>query len=166
MNGPDLVVHNPCLPMKASLDTWVFVCESLHRGEVLCYSCLCQNLDIVNKWLQSITWTVVVMELLINYWQLEIKEWHLAKQIEPHEPLPSLYIEATVYFYHNGHVFLVWRTRKFKKVQAKKLVKSNKSIFFREIAFFAVLNFFPVQKLIFGHFWNCKIWNLVKIIFS
>ena len=40
-----------------------------------------------------------------------------------------------------------------KKVQAKKLVKSNKSkFFFREIAFLAVLNFFPVQKLIFGHF--------------
>ena len=79
MNDLDLVVHNPCLPMKASLDTWVFVCESLHRGEVLCYSCLCQNLDIVNKWLQSITWTVVVMALLINYWQLEIKVWHLPK---------------------------------------------------------------------------------------
>ena len=28
--------------------------------------------------------------------------------------------------------------------------------FFREIAFLAVLKFFPVQKLIFGHFWNCK----------
>ena len=41
------------------------------------------------------------------------------------------------------------RARKFKKVQAKKLVKSNESIFFREIAFLAVLNFFPVQKLIF-----------------
>ena len=40
-----------------------------------------------------------------------------------------------------------------KKVQAKNLVKSNKSNFiFREIAFLAVLNFFPVQKLIFGHF--------------
>ena len=26
----------------------------------------------------------------------------------------------------------------------------------------AVLNFFPVQKFIFGHFWNCKKWNLVK----
>ena len=38
------------------------------------------------------------------------------------------------------------QARKFKKVQAKKLVKSN------EIAFLAVLNFFPVQKLIFGHF--------------
>ena len=45
------------------------------------------------------------------------------------------------------------QARKFKKVQAKKLVKSNKSKnFFREIAFLAVLNFFPVQKLIFGHF--------------
>ena len=49
--------------------------------------------------------------------------------------------------------FTSQRARKFKKVQAKKLVKSNKSkIFFREIAFLADLNFFPVQKLIFGHF--------------
>ena len=45
------------------------------------------------------------------------------------------------------------RARKLKKVQAKKLVKSNKSKnFFREIAFLAVLNFFPVQKLISSHF--------------
>ena len=57
------------------------------------------------------------------------------------------------------------QARKFKKVQAKKLVKSNKSIFFREIAFLAVLTIFPVQKLIFGHFLNCKKWNLVKKIF-
>ena len=42
----------------------------------------------------------------------------------------------------------------FKKSwHGKKLVKSNKSKnFFCEIAFLAVLNFFPVQKLIFGHF--------------
>ena len=26
----------------------------------------------------------------------------------------------------------------------------------------SVLKFFPVQKLIFGHFWNCKKWNLAK----
>ena len=39
------------------------------------------------------------------------------------------------------------RARKYKKVQAKKLVKSNisKNIF-REVAFLAVLNFSPVQK--------------------
>ena len=48
---------------------------------------------------------------------------------------------------------LTQRARKFKNVQAKKLVKSNKSKKkFREIAFLAVLNFSPVQKLIFGHF--------------
>ena len=34
--------------------------------------------------------------------------------------------------------------------------------FFREITFLAVLHFFPVQKLNFGHFWNCKKWNLAK----
>ena len=44
-----------------------------------------------------------------------------------------------------------------KKVQAKKNSwnQINQKIFC-EIAFLAVLNFFPVQKLIFGHFWNCK----------
>ena len=42
-------------------------------------------------------------------------------------------------------------------------MKSNKSKkFLREIAFLAVLNFFPVQKLIFDHFWNHKKWNLGK----
>ena len=41
------------------------------------------------------------------------------------------------------------RPENLKKVQAKKLVKSNKSFFFREIAFLAVFNFFPVQKFIF-----------------
>ena len=25
-----------------------------------------------------------------------------------------------------------------------------------------ILNLFPIQKLIFGHFWNCKKWNLAK----
>ena len=29
---------------------------------------------------------------------------------------------------------------------------------FREIEFWSV---FPLQKLIFGHFWNCKKWNIV-----
>ena len=47
-----------------------------------------------------------------------------------------------------------WMNQKSAPVtKAKKLVKSNKSkILFREIAFLTVLNFFPVQKLIFGHF--------------
>ena len=49
---------------------------------------------------------------------------------------------------------------------AKKLVKSNKSIFiFCEIGFLAVLNFFLVQKLIFGHFWNGKKLVLVENFF-
>ena len=52
---------------------------------------------------------------------------------------------------HNG-------PENFKKSRQKKLEKSKKSklFFFREIAFLAVLNFSPVQKLIFAHFWNCK----------
>ena len=51
-------------------------------------------------------------------------------------------------------------------------MKSNKSKkCFCEIVFLAVLNFFPVQKLISGHFWNCKkkgIWSkefFVKLIY-
>ena len=55
------------------------------------------------------------------------------------------------------------RVRKFKKVPAKKLVKSNKSTKkIREIAFLVVLKHFPVQKMIFGHICNCRKWNLVK----
>ena len=55
------------------------------------------------------------------------------------------------------------QAKKFEKAQAKKLVKSNKSIFLHEIAFLAVLKIFPHQKLIFGHFlkWQKK-WILVK----
>ena len=50
---------------------------------------------------------------------------------------------------HEVQIHSGW-ARKFKKVQAKKLVKSNKSFSLsREIEFLAV---FPVQKLIFGHF--------------
>ena len=44
-----------------------------------------------------------------------------------------------------------------KKSTQKKIVKSNKSKFFsHEIAFLAVLNFFPVQKLIFGPFFKLQ----------
>ena len=51
--------------------------------------------------------------------------------------------------------------RKFLKVQAKprEIELKKKS---REIAILAVLNFFPLQKLIFGHFWNSKKLILVK----
>ena len=38
----------------------------------------------------------------------------------------------------------------------------NIQFFFVKLHFFAVLNFFPVQKLIFALFWNCKNWSLVK----
>ena len=64
------------------------------------------------------------------------------------------------------HLSIAQRARKFKKVQATKLVKSNESKkIFREIALLAVLNFFLVQKLIFGHFSNSKKLNLAKNIF-
>ena len=49
-------------------------------------------------------------------------------------------------------VCVTQKARKLKKVQAKKLVKLNKSkILFPEIAFLAVLNFFPVSSKI--DFW-------------
>ena len=58
-------------------------------------------------------------------------------------------------------------TGNLKKVQAKKLVKSNKSIFFfREIAFVADLNFFPSSKIDFWTFLKLQkngIWS--KILF-
>ena len=44
------------------------------------------------------------------------------------------------------------RAKKFKKVQAKKLVKSNKSIFFREIAFFGSFKLFLSSKIDFWPF--------------
>ena len=50
------------------------------------------------------------------------------------------------------HLF-IGTHRIFKKVQAKKLVKLNKSIFFpREIAFLAVLKLFPSSKIDFWPF--------------
>ena len=52
--------------------------------------------------------------------------------------------------------------KKFKKVQAKKLVKLNNSKnFLCEIAIFELLNFFQVQKMIFAIFEIAKngIWS-------
>ena len=44
-------------------------------------------------------------------------------------------------------------------------MKSNKSkIFFVKLHFWQFFKLFPSSKLIFGHFWNCKKWNLVKNI--
>ena len=51
----------------------------------------------------------------------------------------------------------------FKFSVAVEGVFSEKKL--RQIAFLAVLNFFTVQKWIFGHFGNCKKWNLVKNFF-
>ena len=61
-----------------------------------------------------------------------------------------------------NHIFVLTQwDRKFRNVQTKKLVKSNKSISWKNFLNifhekYSVLNFFPVQKLIFGHFWNCE----------
>ena len=49
--------------------------------------------------------------------------------------------------------FRIFEFENPQKIQAKILVKSNKSKKkICEIAFLAVLNFFPVEKMIFGHF--------------
>ena len=58
--------------------------------------------------------------------------------------------------------------QKIKKSPGKKKNSWNQlNPFFCEIVFLAVLNFFPVQKLIFGHFWNCKngIWSKNEFFF-
>ena len=44
----------------------------------------------------------------------------------------------------------------WKKSRQKNLRNQINQFFSHETAFLAVLNFFPVQKLIFGHFWNGK----------
>ena len=54
------------------------------------------------------------------------------------------HLKYITYIFHSG-------PENFNKSPGKKLVKSNKSTFFREIAFLGVLNFFLVQKLIFDH---------------
>ena len=70
------------------------------------------------------------------------------------------------WFMHLVSYFISQRARKFKKVLAKKLVKSNKSFFPRKISFLAVLNFFPVQKI---DFWPFLKWQkngfLLKNVF-
>ena len=58
------------------------------------------------------------------------------------------------------HMYYVYMYAALNCLFRKKI--NQKKNFFHEIAFLAVLNFFPIQKMIFGHFWNCKKWNLVK----
>ena len=60
------------------------------------------------------------------------------------------------------NILIQQRPENLKKVQAKKLVKSNKSKKIREIkhygeiAFLAVLNFFPVQQIDFWPFFKLQ----------
>ena len=70
---------------------------------------------------------------------------------EPPEPHKDAETESEL---EEDAVSYTQQARKLKKSPGKKkLIKSNKSKkHFREIAFLAVLNFFPLQKLIFGHF--------------
>ena len=54
------------------------------------------------------------------------------------------------------------KNRKIVQNIARQKNSWNQINQFREIAFLTVLNFFPLKKLIFGHFWNGKKWILVK----
>ena len=74
------------------------------------------------------------------------------------------YVEVHRFFkLVNMFLIIYSRPENLIKSRQKNSWKQINQIFFsREIALLAVLNFFPVQKLSFGHFWNCKKWNLVK----
>ena len=61
------------------------------------------------------------------------------------------------YFTHVSKVHS--RPENLKKSRKKNSWNQINQKKIREIAFLAV---FPVQKLIFGHFWNSKKWNLVN----
>ena len=87
------------------------------------------NLEDENK---KMVKEVTLLETKVN--KLERENKQTAKKL----------VEAKEVFSH----FVQWRARKFKKSPGKK----NSILFFCEIAFLAVLNFLPVQKLIFGHF--------------
>ena len=66
------------------------------------------------------------------------------------QPTHNFY--CTIFLFSANCVASQW-VRKLKIVQAKKLVRSNKSKFFlREIPFLAVLNFFPSSKIDFWPF--------------
>ena len=56
-------------------------------------------------------------------------------------------------------------TENLKKSRPNISWNQINKIFVREIAFLAVLNFFPIQNMIFGHIWNGNKWNLVKKYF-
>ena len=72
------------------------------------------------------------------------------------------YVCLKFFQYGKKQILCTQQARKFKKVQAKKKNSWNQMNHFLWNCISAVLNFFLVQKLIFGHFWNCKKWNWVK----
>ena len=71
----------------------------------------------------------------------------------PFALLEAVYMSwFTFEFLVSRFIILAQRARKFKKSRQKTREIKQIKTFFREIAFLAVLNFFPVHKLIFGHF--------------
>ena len=90
--------------------------------------------------------------------------WYLRTSNAVHSKLFLRYFECIkcyyslidVFFYYYlfiyiKYVFIAQWARKFKS-PGKKKNQTNPNVFFREIAFLAIINFFPIQKLIFGHF--------------
>ena len=82
----------------------------------------------------------------------------------------TYYIKCPQFFnnFEQNFLYCIW-ARNFKKAQAKKLVKSNKS-FFREIAFLALLKHFPSSKnefLVIFEMAKNGIWSkmIVKLIY-
>ena len=85
------------------------------------------------------------MHYLLKYYHPYVVEQH-GKTL-----LPQFLGKYTVLGLHSG--LNISRPENLKKSRQKNSSNQiNEKIIFCAIAFLAVLNFFPVQKLIFGHF--------------
>ena len=97
-----------------------------------------------------------------SWWKLNL---HLITTSRKVMEITSLLVERQCYGRRNlVHSFpLHSGPENLKKATQKNSWNQiNQNFFLHQIVFLVVLNFFPVQKLIFGHFRNCKKWNLVN----
>ena len=72
----------------------------------------------------------------------------------------AIVLEEQIYANCHAPAIGVWihsGPENFKKSRQKKILKSNKSIFFRKIAFLAILNFFSSSKIDFWPFLKLQI---------
>ena len=98
------------------------------------------------------THTVIVMKLTKYLLTYIVDKSEAAHEYNFYLKLLGLH---QMYMFHNYNITVdITAGQKIKISQGKKTreIKYKSKIFFREIAFLAVLNFFPVQKLIFSHF--------------